>query len=78
MDKAKVVGSGTFGTVFKTYIPETEETVAVKKASQDPNFKNRELGVLLLLRDIRDHPNVVELKHHYEKPRGGATSTYIW
>lgn len=65
IDQSTVVGSGTFGTVFKSNIPKTGETVAVKKVLQDPNFKNRELDILVMLRDVLKHVNMIELKHHF-------------
>lgn len=65
IDRSTVVGSGTFGTVFKSTVPKTGETVAVKKVLQDPNFKNRELDILVMLRDVRKHVNIIELKHHF-------------
>ena len=34
--------------------------------------QNRELGILILLRDIHNHQNVIELKHHYEAEEGSA------
>ena len=40
---------------------ETGETVAIKKVLQDKRYKNRELQTMQLL----DHPNVVQLKHHF-------------
>ena len=40
---------------------ETGEAVAIKKVLQDKRYKNRELQTMQLL----DHPNVVQLKHHF-------------
>lgn len=60
----KVVGSGTFGTVYKAAVPETNEIVAVKKVLQDRKFKNRELEIVIML-SKGAHPNVLELKHHF-------------
>ncbi|KAJ6809793.1 shaggy-related protein kinase alpha-like [Iris pallida] len=57
----RVVGTGSFGTVFQAKCLETGETVAIKKVLQDKRYKNRELQMMQLL----DHPNVVQLKHHF-------------
>jgi serine/threonine protein kinase len=55
----RVVGTGSFGTVFQAKCLETGETVAIKKVLQDKRYKNRELQIMRLL----DHANVVQLKH---------------
>ncbi|KAG2624445.1 hypothetical protein PVAP13_3KG130000 [Panicum virgatum] len=55
----RVVGHGSFGTVFQAKCLETGETVAIKKVLQDKRYKNRELQTMRVL----DHPNVVALKH---------------
>ncbi|TVU18022.1 hypothetical protein EJB05_34089 [Eragrostis curvula] len=55
----RVVGHGSFGTVFQAKCLETGETVAIKKVLQDKRYKNRELQTMRVL----DHPNVVSLKH---------------
>ncbi|KAJ4746790.1 Shaggy-related protein kinase theta [Rhynchospora pubera] len=57
----RVVGTGSFGTVFQAKCVETGETVAIKKVLQDKRYKNRELQIMQLL----NHPNVVHLKHHF-------------
>jgi glycogen synthase kinase 3 beta len=41
-----IVGSGSFGVVFKAKIAETGETIAIKKVLQDKRFKNRELQIM--------------------------------
>ncbi|KAM0840563.1 hypothetical protein ACQ4PT_059574 [Festuca glaucescens] len=55
----RVIGQGSFGTVFQAKCLETSETVAIKKVLQDRRYKNREMQMMRLL----DHPNVVSLKH---------------
>uniref|UniRef100_A0A0D9XLN8 non-specific serine/threonine protein kinase n=1 Tax=Leersia perrieri TaxID=77586 RepID=A0A0D9XLN8_9ORYZ len=57
----RVVGTGSFGVVFQAKCLETGESVAIKKVLQDKRYKNRELQTMQLL----DHPNVVQLKHHF-------------
>ncbi|KAH7440838.1 hypothetical protein KP509_03G013400 [Ceratopteris richardii] len=57
----RVVGTGSFGTVFQAKCLETGETVAIKKVLQDKRYKNRELQIMQML----DHPNVVALKHFF-------------
>jgi glycogen synthase kinase 3 beta len=41
-----VIGSGSFGVVYKAKINETGEHVAIKKVLQDKRYKNRELQIL--------------------------------
>ncbi|XP_076891397.1 shaggy-related protein kinase eta-like isoform X2 [Bidens hawaiensis] len=55
----RVVGTGSFGTVFQAKCLETGETVAIKKVLQDKRYKSRELQLMRLM----DHPNIVSLKH---------------
>ncbi|KAL8192156.1 hypothetical protein R6Q57_028018 [Mikania cordata] len=55
----RVVGTGSFGTVFQAKCLETGETVAIKKVLQDKRYKNRELQLMRTM----DHPNIVSLKH---------------
>ncbi|KVH89465.1 Protein kinase, ATP binding site-containing protein [Cynara cardunculus var. scolymus] len=55
----RIVGNGSFGTVFQAKCIETGETVAIKKVLQDRRYKNRELQLMRMM----DHPNVVSLKH---------------
>ncbi|CAN4125795.1 unnamed protein product [Withania somnifera] len=55
----RVVGTGSFGTVFQAKCLETGESVAIKKVLQDRRYKNRELQIMRTL----DHPNVVKLRH---------------
>ncbi|KAH3901159.1 GSK family serine/threonine-protein kinase SCDLUD_002642 [Saccharomycodes ludwigii] len=57
----EVVGHGSFGVVFQTWIRETNEHVAIKKVLQDKRFKNRELEIMKQLR----HENIVDLKYYY-------------
>ncbi|XP_076957065.1 shaggy-related protein kinase iota-like [Bidens hawaiensis] len=55
----RVVGTGSFGTVFQAKCLETGDTVAIKKVLQDKRYKSRELQLMRLM----DHPNIVSLKH---------------
>ncbi|KAJ6820235.1 shaggy-related protein kinase alpha-like [Iris pallida] len=57
----RVVGTGSFGTVFQAKCLETGEAVAIKKVLQDRRYKNRELQIMQML----DHANVVQLKHYF-------------
>ena len=56
-----MVGSGSFGVVFKAQIEETGEMVAIKKVYQDQRYKNRELEIMKML----IHPNIVFLRHAF-------------
>ncbi|PWA71156.1 GSK3/SHAGGY-like protein kinase 1 [Artemisia annua] len=55
----RIVGTGSFGTVFQAKCIETGETLAIKKVLQDRRYKNRELQLMRMM----EHPNVVSLKH---------------
>ena len=60
----KALGKGSFGTVYQgIYLTPsgTEKQVAVKKVFQDRRYKNRELEIMLKLQ----HPNIIDLYHHY-------------
>ncbi|CAA7391891.1 unnamed protein product [Spirodela intermedia] len=57
----QVVGTGSFGVVFKAKCLETGETLAIKKVLQDKRYRNRELQIMQLL----DHPNIVGLQHYF-------------
>jgi len=50
-------GKGSFGTVYKALISGDNKIVAIKKVLQDPNYKNRELQIMKIVK----HPNTVEL-----------------
>jgi glycogen synthase kinase 3 beta len=68
-----VLGSGSFGVVYKAKVIETGESVAIKKVFQDKRYKNRELQIMQELR----HPNVVELKAAFHTPGEKAGETYL-
>ena len=57
----KKVGSGTFGTVFRCICDQTNEILSIKSVYQDPKYKNRELGILLLL----NHINIIRIKNYF-------------
>lgn len=69
----KVVGSGSFGTVYKARIKETGEIVAIKKVLQDKRYKNRELQILKEL----NHPNVLKMMHHYYSQGENPDETFL-
>ncbi|CAD8162968.1 unnamed protein product [Paramecium octaurelia] len=69
----KAIGSGSFGTVYKSKVIETGEIVAIKKVLQDKRYKNRELQILQEL----NHHNVVKLKHAYFTPSDNNDETYL-
>lgn len=59
----KSIGKGTFATVYKVYVENTKETLAMKEVLLDPKHKNRELEIMLEL----NHPNIVQLKFYYTR-----------
>ena len=69
----KVVGSGSFGVVYKSKVNETGEVVAIKKVLQDKRYKNRELQILQEL----NHPNVLKLKHAFFQEESDETYLHV-
>jgi glycogen synthase kinase 3 beta len=69
----QVIGSGSFGVVYKATIAETGEYVAIKKVFQDKRYKNRELQILKEL----DHPNVVKLRHYFYSSGDKQDEVYL-
>jgi len=59
----KVIGKGTFAIVYKSFIKNTAEFVAIKEVLVDRTHKNRELEILREL----NHPNIIELKYYFFK-----------
>lgn len=60
----EIIGSGSFGVVYKATVAETGETVAIKKVFQDKRYKNRELPILKELK----HPNTIHLRQAFYTP----------
>ena len=69
-----VVGTGTFGVVFKAIVQPSNEVVAIKKVLQDKRFKNRELEIM---RQIPLHPNVVKLTHVFYSTGDNPDDLYL-
>jgi glycogen synthase kinase 3 beta len=61
IDRRRPIGKGTFATVYKCYIDNADETVALKEVLIDRTHKNRELEILREL----NHPNIVQLKYYF-------------
>ncbi|CAD6187484.1 unnamed protein product [Caenorhabditis auriculariae] len=61
LTNSKIIGNGSFGTVFMAELCATNETVAIKKVCIDARYKNRELGIMKRLQ----HPNIVRLMYFY-------------
>lgn len=53
----RVIGSGSFGVVYKAIQIQTRQTVAIKKVREDRRYKNRELQIMKVVK----HPNIVSL-----------------
>jgi len=53
----RVIGSGSFGVVYKAVQIQTRQTVAIKKVREDRRYKNRELQIMKVVK----HPNIVSL-----------------
>ncbi|CAF2575621.1 unnamed protein product [Rotaria sp. Silwood2] len=59
----KFIGKGTFAIVYKSFIENTKELVAIKEIIVDHKHKNRELEILRKL----NHPNIIKLKYYFFK-----------
>ena len=57
----KVIGQGTFGTVFHAYCLKSSQPVAIKKVYQDPKYRNREFSIVVEL----DHPNCIKVHNYF-------------
>ena len=57
----RLVGTGSFGSVYLAIDLETAEQVAIKQVLQDKRFKNRELEILQKV----SHCNIVSLLHAF-------------
>jgi len=53
----RIIGSGSFGVVYKAVQIQTRQTVAIKKVREDRRYKNRELAIMKVVK----HPNIVTL-----------------
>jgi len=53
----RVIGSGSFGVVYKAIQLTSQQTVAIKKVREDRRYKNRELQIMKVVK----HPNIVTL-----------------
>jgi len=69
----KVLGSGSFGTVYLAICIETGETVAIKKVFQDKRFKNRELQILKTV----NHPNLIKMRSHFYTQGNSKKELYL-
>jgi len=70
----RVLGKGSFGVVYQATVEGTGETVAIKKVFQDKRYKNRELQIM---RELKHHPNIVELKHAFYTPGDKPGEAYL-
>ena len=69
----KVLGQGTFGTVFLARVNETGEAVAIKRTTYDARSKDRELHTMQLLQR-HPHPFVLHLKHYFATKVAGSSA----
>ncbi|EGD77871.1 hypothetical protein PTSG_09505 [Salpingoeca rosetta] len=68
-----VIGTGSFGVVFKAVLQETNEAVAIKKVLQDQRYKNRELDIF---REV-SHGNLLKLKYYFFTSGQGPNEVYL-
>jgi len=57
----KIIGQGTFGTVYQAYCVNSRKQVAIKKVFQDPKYRNREFSIVVDL----DHPNTIKVHDYF-------------
>jgi len=69
----KVIGSGTFGVVYKAIHFESNDTVAIKKVREDRRYKNRELAIMKVV----SHPNIVLLRQYFHTKPNGTRDCYL-
>lgn len=69
----EIIGSGSFGVVYKASVAETGEVVAIKKVFQDKRYKNRELPILKELK----HPNTIHLRQAFYTPGDKQDEIYL-
>jgi glycogen synthase kinase 3 beta len=69
----KVIGEGSFGTVYLIFGLETGERVALKKICEDTRYKSRELEALQALY----HPNCLTLLHHFVSESQSMKMSYL-
>ena len=74
-DALRVIGKGSFGSVFYSRVIETGEIVAIKKVLQDDRFMNRELQIMRQIKD-RPHPYIVQLKHFFTSKAKDSEQIY--
>lgn len=70
---SKVVGTGSFGSVFKAIRNDTGDTVGIKKVLLDKRYKSRELQIMRLLH----HPNVIKLHHYFKIDDDGKSYLHL-
>ena len=68
-----IIGTGSFGIVYKATVVETGEVVAIKKVFQDKRYKNRELQMMQELH----HPNCINLKNFFYTPGEKRDEIYL-
>ena len=78
-DAQRMIGHGSFGSVFQARVVETNEIVAIKNVLQDKRFKNRELQIMRQL-SHQQHPFVVMLKHFFvsKGSKPGDVRVLLW
>ncbi len=69
----EIIGSGSFGVVYKAIVAETKEVVAIKKVFQDRRYKNRELPIIKELK----HPNTIKLRQAFYTPGEKPDEIYL-
>jgi glycogen synthase kinase 3 beta len=75
-DADKMIGHGSFGTVFRATIASTNEVVAIKKIFQNKRFKNRELQIMRKIVK-QSHPSIILLRHYFVSNGSKPDDIYI-
>lgn len=67
----KLIGTGTFGAVYKMVVKDRSTVVAVKRVPHDRRSPSRELEIMLKLSEY-NHPNIVQLLSSFYSPAKDA------
>jgi len=74
IDIKELIGSGSFGRVYKARLDDSEELVAVKQTIYNPKFCQREAEIMGRL---MDHNNIIRLIMHSCVTMGVPPMSYI-
>jgi glycogen synthase kinase 3 beta len=71
-----MVGKGAFGSVYRMHCPYENGPVAVKRVLQDPQYKLRELDIMVQLKE-RPHPYIVKMTRYFYNQGSRSNERYL-